>query len=75
MSQFSGNFPDARTDGQTDAQGSIYRTLPPKEVGPKTIFEKGVKNKKVSKQSGFSLLEIPLDGTLENGLLNPHFVE
>ena len=25
----------AHTDAQTHAQGSIYRTLPPKEVGPK----------------------------------------
>ena len=36
MSQFSGNLPDARTDRQTDGQGSIYGTLPPKEVVPKT---------------------------------------
>ena len=33
MSQFSGNFPDTRTHGK----GSIYRTLPPKEVGPKSV--------------------------------------
>ena len=37
MSQFYGNFPDAQTDRQTHAQGSIYRTLPPKEVGPRII--------------------------------------
>ena len=37
MSQFSGNLPD----GRTDAQRSIYRTLPPKEVGPKMRGKRG----------------------------------
>ena len=38
MSRFSGNFPHTRTDGRTHGKGSIYRTLPPKEVGPKIDF-------------------------------------
>ena len=44
MSQFSGNFPHGRTDGRTPHKGSIYRTLPPKEVGPTSMCYSGTQN-------------------------------